>query len=174
MNIDEKKKIVDDLHERFSRSKVVILTDYKGLNVSKINDLRRRLLKVEAEFKVVKNSLLIRASQDTDAALIKEHFKGPSAVALSYDDPVASAKVLAEFAKEHIELELQVGVLDGKVIGLDEIRALSVLPSRDILLGQLLSVLNGVPTSLVTALSDIPRRLVNLLQAVKDQKEQHA
>ena len=173
MDIEEKKKIVDDLHERLSRSKVVILTDYKGLDVSKINDLRRRLLKVEAEFKVVKNSLLARASQGTDAALIKEHFKGPSAVALSYDDPVASAKVLAEFAKEHNELELQAGVLDGKVMGLSEITALSVLPSREILLGQLLSVMNGVPTSLVTALADIPRRFVNLLQAVKDQKEQH-
>ena len=173
MNIDEKKKIVDDLNERFSRSKVLILTDYKGLNVSKINDLRRRLLNVEAEFKVAKNSLFIRASQGTDAALIKEHFKGPSAVALSYDDPVASAKVLSEFVKENNELELQAGVLDGKVMGLNEITALSVLPSRDILLGQLLSVLNGVPTALVTALGDIPRRFVNLLQAVKDQKEQH-
>jgi len=172
VNIDEKKRIVDDLHERFIKSKVVILTDYNGLNVPKINDLRRRLLKVESEFKVAKNSLFKRAAQDTDAALIEDAFKGPTAVALSYDDPVASAKVLSEFAKEHPELEIQAGVLNGKVIGLSEIKALSVLPSREVLLGQLLSVINGVPTSLVTALSDIPRRFVNLLQAVKDQKEQ--
>jgi len=174
VNIDEKKKIVDDLHKRFLRSKLIVLTDYKGLDVEKINDLRRKLLKAGGEFKVVKNSLLGRAANETSAELIKNGFKGPSAVALSYEDPVPLVKVLAEFEKEHKELEIQAGIFDGKVIGLSEIKKLSSLPSRDVLLGQLLSVINGVPTSLVTALSDIPRRLVNLLQAVRDQKEQSA
>ena len=94
MKIEDKKQIVDKLHDKFSRSKVVIVTDYKGLDVAAITELRRKLREAEIEYQVVKNTLLIRASEETDVALIKDCFKGPSAVALSYDDPVSSAKVL--------------------------------------------------------------------------------
>jgi len=171
LNRTEKKQVVESLHDSFSRSKIVILTDYKGLDVEHINELRRKLREAEVEYKVVKNTLIIRASEDTDAALIKDYFKGPSALAFSYNDPVAPAKVLTEFAKENEKLEIKIGVMNGKAISLDEIKALSALPSREVLLGQLLSVMNGVPTSLVRALSDVPTRLLNVLQAVKDQKE---
>ncbi|MBW2239615.1 MAG: 50S ribosomal protein L10, partial [Deltaproteobacteria bacterium] len=122
------------------KSKAVIVTDYKGLDVTTINDLRRRLREHEIEYKVVKNSLLIRASEETDvAALIKECFKGPSAVALSYDDPVAPAKVLTQFSGEFKKLEIKTGVMDGKVLDLSAIKMLSTLPSREELLGQFLS-----------------------------------
>ncbi len=171
MNRTEKKQIVESLHDSFSRSKIVILTDYKGLDVEHINELRRKLREAEVEYKVVKNTLIVRASEDTDAALIKDYFKGPSALAFSYNDLVAPAKVLTEFAKKNEKLEIKIGVMDGKVISLDEIKALSALPSREILLGQVLSAMNGVPTSLVRALNDVPTRLLNVLQAVKDQKE---
>lgn len=171
MNLEEKKEIVKDLNERFSKAAVVIVTDYKGLDVAAINDLRRRLRKEEVEYQVVKNSLMVRASQETDVALIKETFKGPSAVALSYSDPVAPAKVLTEFAKDHDVFEIKVGVMDGKVIELNEIKALSALPSREVLLGTFVSVLNNVPTGFVRTLAEIPRQLLNVLQAIKDQKE---
>jgi large subunit ribosomal protein L10 len=171
MKLDEKKKIVEDLRERFSRSQVVIVTDYKGLDVTTINDLRRKLRESDIEYQVVKNTLLVRAAEETDVALIKDNFKGPSAVALSYDDPVASAKVLTKFAEEHDKLEIKIGVMSGKVLDLKEIKTLSALPSREILLGQLLSAMNGVPTAFVRAVSDIPKRLLNVLQAIKEQKE---
>lgn len=171
MNITEKQQIVDELSDKFSRSKVVIVTDYKGLDVAAMTDLRKKLRDADVEFKVVKNSLLVRAAEDSDAALIKDQFKGPSAVALSYDDPVAPAKVLTDFAKANDKLEIKTGVMSGKVLDLDAIKALSDLPSRDVLLAQMLSALNGVPTSLVSALADLPRRMVNVLQAIKDQKE---
>jgi len=171
LNRTEKKQVVESLHEKFSRSKIVILTDYKGLDVEHINELRRKLRDAEVEYKVVKNTLIIRASEDTDAALIKDYFKGPSALAFSYNDSVAPAKVLTEFAKENEKLEIKIGVMSGKVISLDEIKALSALPSREVLLGQVLSTMNGVSTSLVRVLSDVPIRLLNVLQAVKDQKE---
>ncbi len=171
MQLNEKKKIVKDLSDRFSRSQVVIVTNYKGLDVTTINDLRRRLREVEVEYKVVKNSLLIIASEDTDVALIKENFKGPNAVALSYDDPVAPAKVLTEFADEHNELKIKIGVMNGKVLDLNAIKTLSALPSREVLLSQFLSIINGVPTAFVRALSNIPERLLIILQAIKAQKE---
>jgi large subunit ribosomal protein L10 len=171
VQIDEKKKIVEDLREIFLKSKVLIVTDYKGLNVTTINELRRKLREADVEYKVVKNSFLVRASEDTDVSLIAENFKGPSAIAISYDDPVAPAKVLMQFANDNAKLEIKAGVMDGKALDLSAIKALSELPSQEVLLGKLLSVLNGVPTSLVIALSDMPKKLLNVLNAVKEQKE---
>ena len=174
MDIKQKKQITQDLQGRLEKSTIVILTDYKGLDVAAMNDLRRKLREANAEYQVVKNSLLVRASEGNDVSLIKEQFKGPSAIALSYDDPVAPAKVLADFVKENKNFEVKVGVLNGKVIDHDGIKALSALPSREVLLAQVLSTMNAVPTSLVTALSDVPRRMVNVLQAIKDQREAEA
>ncbi|MGD2184631.1 MAG: 50S ribosomal protein L10 [Desulfobacterales bacterium] len=171
MNLEEKKKITQDLNERFSKAAVVIVTDYKGLDVTAINDLRRKLRKEDVEYQVVKNSLLVRASEETDVALIKETFKGPSAVALSYSDPIAPAKVLTAFAKDHEVFEIKVGVMDGKILDVNELKALSALPPREILLGTFVSIINDVPTGFVRTLAEIPRRLLNVLQAVKDQKE---
>ena len=168
MDINEKKRIAVDLQGRFEKSSIVILTDYKGLDVAAMSSLRRKLREANAEYQVAKNSLLVRASEGNDVALIKDHFKGPSAIALSYDDPVAPAKALTDFVKDHKNFEIKVGVLNGNVVDVNGIKALSALPSRDVLLAQVLSA------SLVTALSDVPRRLVNVLQAVKDQKETQA
>jgi len=174
LDINQKKQIADDLKERFDKSTIVILTDYKGLDVAAMNDLRRKLRAANAEYQVAKNSLFARASEGNDVAAIKDQFKGPSAVAISYDDPVAPAKVLVDFIKENEKLELKIGVLGGKVLDIDEIKALSTLPSKEVMLAKVLSVMNAVPTSLVTALSDVPRRMVNVLQAIKDQKEAQA
>jgi large subunit ribosomal protein L10 len=171
VQIDKKKKIVEDLREIFLKSKVLIVTDYKGLNVTTINELRRKLREADVEYKVVKNSLLVRASENTDVSLITENFKGPSAIAISCIDPVAPAKVLMQFAKDNAKLEIKAGVMDGKALDLSAIKALSELPSQEVLLGKLLSVLNGVPTSLVIALSDMPKKLLNVLNAVKEKKE---
>ena len=171
MKLDKKKEIVKDLREKFIRSKVVIVTDYKGLDVAIISDLRRKLGEFEVEYKVAKNSLLIRASEETNVALIKDCFKGPSAIALSYEDPIAPAKVLTKFANEHDKLEIKTGVLDGKVLDINAIKAMSILPSREVLLGQLLSTVNGVPTNFVRVLNAIPVQFLNVLQAVKEQKE---
>ena len=172
MKIEEKQKLVEELHDRFSRSEVVIITDYQGLDVTTINELRRKLREVDVEFQVVKNTLLVRASEKTDVQLISDQFKGPSAVALSYSDPVAPAKVLTDFAKDHDKLEIKAGVMQGKAMDVNAIKALSNLPSREELLAQLLSVLNGVPTQFVRLLNNLPQQFVNVLMAIKDQKDE--
>jgi large subunit ribosomal protein L10 len=171
VKLEKKKEIVKSLHEKFAKSKVVIVTDCKGLDVAAMNDLRKRLREFDVEFKVVKNSLMIRAAEETDVKLIKECFKGPSAVALSYDDPIAPAKVLITFSKDNKKLDIKTGVMNGKVIDLDAIRAISALPPREVLLGQFLSVINSVPAGFVQVLSAIPMQFLNLLQAIKKQKE---
>jgi large subunit ribosomal protein L10 len=171
VNRTEKQAIVEELHEKFAASKVVIVTDYKGLDVTALNSLRRKLRDAEVEYKVVKNTLLTRAADSTDAALIADSFKGPSAVALSYEDPVAPAKVLTDFAKENDNLEIKIGVMDGKVMDAAGIQALSSLPSREVLLAQVLSAMNGVPTAAVRTLNAIPAQLLNLLTALKEKRE---
>ena len=171
MRLEEKQKITEDLHERFSKSAIVVVADYKGLDVSAMNALRRKLREEDIEFQVAKNTLLIRAAKDTEVALIEDYFKGPSAVALSYTDPVAPAKILAQFAKDNQKLEIKGGVLKNKVLDVDAIKALAKLPSREVLLGQLLAVLNEVPTAFVRTLAEIPRSLLNVLAAIRDQKE---
>jgi len=171
LRLDQKKKITEDLKEKFSRSKVVIVTDYQGMNVTTINALRRQLRDADIDYRVVKNSLLVRASQDTDVATISEFFKGPSAVAISYDDPVTPAKVLTEFAKENKNLKIKVGVMDAKLLDIEDIKSLSSLPSREVLLSQVLSAMNGVPTAFVRVLSGTIGQFLNVLTAIKDQKE---
>lgn len=174
MDINEKKRITKDLQTRLDKSTIVILTDYKGLGVSAMNTLRRKLREADAEYQVAKNTLLVRASEGNDTNLIKDQFRGPSGIALSYGDPVAPAKVLTDFVKENKNFEIKIGVLNGKIVDAEGIKALSALPSREVLLAQVLSTINAVPTSLVTALSDVPRRILNVLQAIKDQKEAQA
>jgi large subunit ribosomal protein L10 len=171
VNLAEKKQIAQNLNERFSKAAVVIVTDYKGLDVAAINDLRRKLRQEEVEYRVAKNSLLIRAAEETDVALIKDTFKGPNAVAMSYGDPVAPAKILSDFAKDHKVFEIKIGVMGGKILDTDEIKSLAALPSREVLLGTFVSTLNNLPAGFVRMLAEIPRQLMNVLQAVKNQKE---
>jgi large subunit ribosomal protein L10 len=171
LKLEDKKAIVKELNERLGRIQVAILTDYKGLDVAAINDLRRKLREENVEYQVVKNTLLLRAAEGTDAALLKDHFVGPSAVALSYEDPVAPAKVLTQFAKDNEALEIKAGVMEGKILDLADLKALADLPSREVLLGQLVGVLNNVPTSFVRLVAEVPRQMLNVLTAIKEQKE---
>ena len=171
MKLEQKQQIADDLRDRFSKSAIIVVTDYKGLDVAAMNDLRRKLRAEDVEYQVVKNTLLVRASEDNDVALIKDYFKGPSAIALSYDDPVAPAKVLSQFAKDNNKLEIKIGVMNGQVLDANAINALAKLPSREVLLGQFLSTLNAVPTSFVRTIAEVPRSFVSVLAAIRDQKE---
>ncbi len=171
MNIEQKKQFVQDLKQRLETCCVAILTDYKGLDVQAMTELRAKFREAGVDYQVIKNTMLRLASEGTAVEAIKDNFKGPSAIALSYTDPVAPAKILTEFAKANDKLEIKIGVMNGKVMDLGAIKALSDLPSREQLLATLLSAMNGVPRALVTALGDVPRRMVNVLQAIKDQKE---
>lgn len=171
LTLSQKQELVSALHEKFEQKKILVLVDYKGLNVTKINDLRSKLRQAGIEFKVVKNTLLIRAAEQTDVELLRQQFEGPSAVAMSYDDPVAPAKVLCEFAKDNDKLEIKAGIMDGSVLDVEGIKRLSELPSRDVLLATVLGTMNAVPTGLVRALNNVPERLVYALKAINDQKE---
>ena len=170
LNREEKAKIVEELSGKFDRASIAISTDYRGLTVPVIQELRHDLRRNDAEIRVAKNSLLSRAVEGTNYEGLKESFTGTTAVAFSYGDPVSPTKILINFCKDHPELKLRSGVLDGKLLNENELTALSKLPSREVLLGQMLSVMNAVPTGLVRVLSGVPRAFLTVLQAVGDKK----
>jgi large subunit ribosomal protein L10 len=167
----EKEALVADLHEKFKGAKAAILTDFTGLNVEQITQLRRTLKKSAVEYKVVKNTLLRRASHDTDIELLAEYFVGPIAIALAYEDPVAPAKILLEFSKTQPALEIKAGMVAGAVMTPKDIKALATLPSKEVLLAKFLSLFKIVPTRLVQTLNNPIRRLVTVLDGVKRAKE---
>ncbi|MFC1896292.1 50S ribosomal protein L10, partial [Thermodesulfobacteriota bacterium] len=143
MKREEKKRIVEDFHERASRATFVVVTDFKGLDVAIMSELRRSLREASSEYQVVKNTLLQRASEGTDLALMKDHFVGPCALALTHGDPVETAKALTKFASEQAAFEIKAGVLGGRVIDATAIKSLSILPAREVLLAQLLATMNA-------------------------------
>lgn len=163
--------MVKSLCERFSKAKAVVLTDFRGLDTSAMNELRGQLREASIEYRVVKNTLMSRASEGTDMALLKDYFIGPCAVALTYNDPIGPARVLTKFREEHAALEVKAGIVEGKVVDPEGVKQLSRLPSREGLLSQLLSVFNGPVRSLLTVLNGVPRSFLGVLHAIEGQKE---
>jgi len=171
LNRDEKVTIVSDLSESFSRAKFAVVADYCGLKVSEFQKIRVDLKKCNSEIRVAKNTLLKRAVSDTGNAALGDDFSGTTAVIMAYADPVEPAKVISKFATDNEKFKIRSAVLDGEKIGVDKLVALSKLPSKEVLLGQLLSTWQNVPAGLVQVLSGVPRTFVYALQAIKDQKE---
>ncbi|EHL76283.1 MULTISPECIES: 50S ribosomal protein L10 [Bacillus] len=141
--IEKKKQIVEEITEKFKNSVSTVVVDYRGLNVAEITELRKQLREAGVEFKVYKNTLTRRAAEAAELAEINDVLTGPNAIAFSNDDVVAPAKILNNFAKENEALEIKVGVIEGKVVSVEEIKALAELPSREGLLSMLLSVLQA-------------------------------
>jgi large subunit ribosomal protein L10 len=166
-----KEQVVEELHEKLKHFNLAVLTNCSGLNVEKITTLRNALRKTDTEFRVVKNTLLRIASKETDLSGMQEHFKGPLAIALNYSDVVDTAKVLIDFAKKNADLEIRAGMLNGKVITGEQLNHLATLPSREVLLGKLLSVFVGVQTGFVSVLSAVPRSMVQVVEAYRLKKE---
>lgn len=171
MKLSEKETIVQSLHEDLAKAQIAVVADYKGLTVEAFSRLRRELRDAGAEIQVVKNTLLRRASEGTPVDTIREYFKGPSAICFSAKDPVLPAKVLTKFAEANEKFQIRVGVLEGKALSTADLKALSELPGRDELLAQVLSAMIAVPTGFVRVISGVPRGLVNVLTAIKEQKE---
>jgi large subunit ribosomal protein L10 len=167
----KKEQVVAELQEKLKGVKLAVLVDYSGLNVTKITELRNELRKSDAEIRVIKNTLFKLASKDLEFNLFDEHLKGPLALIMNFGDVVEPTKVLVDFAKKNAALELKVGVMNGAFLTKEQIQTLSELPSREVLLGKLLSVMVGAQTSLVTVLSGVPRQFVQLLEAYRVKKE---
>jgi large subunit ribosomal protein L10 len=171
LNRDEKVTIVSELSDAFDRAKLTVVADYCGLKVSEFQQVRIELKKCDSEVRVAKNTLLKRAVTDTGSAELSDDFTGTTAIIMGYSDPVGPAKVVTKFADDYEKFIIRSAALDGEKIEVEELIALSKLPSKEVLLGQLLSTWSSVPTGLVQVLTGVPRTFVYALQAIKDQKE---
>src|SRR6184192_2885134 len=163
MRKDLKGQAVAELHEKFGRARVAVLTETVGLNGNEVTELRRLLRGVKAELKVVKNTLAVLASEGTPMAGVKEHFRGPLSVAIGYDDPALPAKILRDFiAKEKRDkkMRITVGVVEGNLLDASRVKAVADLPARQVLLAVLVSMMQGPVRGLMLTLSGVVRKLM--------------
>lgn len=158
---EEKVQAINEIATKFRESQSTVVADYRGLTVAQVTELRKQLREAGVEFKVYKNSLTRLATAQENLTELDEQLTGPNAIAFSKDDVIAPAKVLAEFAKKNEKLEIKGGVIEGKVVGAEQIKALAALPSREGLLSMLLSVLQAPVRNFALA-----------VKAVADQKEE--
>lgn len=168
---EKKEKIVADLVEKFSRSQALIMTDYQGLKVEEMRTLRNRLREESCGYHVVKNSLVKLAMEKVALPFEETLFAGPTAIGFCYEDVVAPAKAIVNYAKETKTLSIRGGVMGSQIVSEGEIISLSQLPSRDELLAQMIAQLQAPLVGLVNILSDSLRALVYLLQARAEQME---
>ncbi len=141
--LNEKAELVSLTVARLRESTCTVVTDYRGLNVAQATELRKKLREAGIEFQVLKNSLTRRATAQTDLTELDAHLTGPTAIAFTTGDIVAPAKILTEFAKKNDALKVKGGIVEGKVVGYDQIKMLADLPSREGMLSMLLSVLQA-------------------------------
>ena len=170
LNRTEKGILVEELHEKLTGASGSFIIEYKGLNVEASNVLRANLSKSGAELQVVKNRLLKLAVDGTESSSLYDYMKGPSAIVVASDDVVGVAKALTEFAKTNTSLIVKAGQISGKVIDNEGVKRLADLPGRDVLLAQVLSAMQAVPTSLVSVLSGVPRKFLYMLKALEEKK----
>jgi large subunit ribosomal protein L10 len=166
-----KQDLVKEINDRFKANPTVMVIEYKGLSVKEMQRLRRQLKRAKAEFRVVKNSLLRIASKETGIERINDLFEGPTAVAICDDDPASVAKVFVDSMKAYPAVRLKGGIVDGKVIGSEEVTRLSRLPSKEVLLSQFVGMLTNPIANFIGVLTELQRSLLYVLNSLKEVKE---
>lgn len=161
----EKQYLVEEVNNHLNKSDYVYLANYDRITVEETAELRASLAEHNAEFHVVKNSILGVAANAKELPDLSEHLNGPTAIVVGGENPAGVAKVLGEFFKKKEKVDLKVGVLNDKTLEKAQIEALAKLPGLEALRGQLLGLLNQPGTSLVRVLNAVPQSVVNVLQA---------
>jgi large subunit ribosomal protein L10 len=164
----EKEQAIQELSDLIGRSKGTILTDYRGFTVAEITELRKRLREQNAEYHVVKNTLFKRALQDGEG--LHPHLEGPTAIAFALEDPVGPAKAILDFIREKKKGEVKAGFIEGRVYSEPQVGELSKLPSRDVLIAQVVGGIQAPLSGLVTTLNGIISDFVYTLQAIVDKQ----
>ena len=135
--LESKKLVFNELKEKFSKTSFVVVTDYRGLAVSEVTELRKKLYKSNADYKVAKNTVIKRAIKDTNLTELENLLEGPTALLLGYGDPIECAKTFVDYIKEIEKADIKGGILDGKFLTKEQIKIFASLPSKEVLLGQI-------------------------------------
>ncbi|MBI1723445.1 MAG: 50S ribosomal protein L10 [Gemmatimonadetes bacterium] len=171
MNKTQKQTIVTDLGARLRKARTIYVTDFSGLDVARVSDLRRRLRRAGVDYVVVKNTLAKRALHDAAVPGLADHLHGATALALTAQDPAAAAKVLTEFAKEFQKPSVKAAVVEGRAVTPDQVKRLASLPPREQLLAELGAAMQAPLAGFAGALSALLSSFAGALEALKTQRE---
>jgi large subunit ribosomal protein L10 len=166
----QKTATVDEIKQKLTASSAVILTDYRGLTVKEMQALRAKLREVGGEVKVYKNTLTELALRELALPDMDELLQGPTLFTFSTGDPVAPAKALVDFAKDHKQLEVKGGFIERRLVAADAIKALAALPSREELVAKLLGTMLNPMSGLVRVMNGPAAAMARVLNAIADQK----
>lgn len=156
--LDQKKQEVENLAEKMKKAKIVLLTDYKGINVADVTSLRASLRKTDSEYKVIKNNITRRAMEACGVSELDNVLEGTTAVILGYEDYLEPLKAIYEFAKNNDFYKIKGGIIEGKVVPVEELITLAKLPSRETLIAQLAGALLGNISKLAVALNEVAKQ----------------
>ncbi len=166
-----KNQKIEHYKKQFENAKVAVVTDYRGLSVEEITELRRSLQSNQADLTVTKNTLLKVATEGTSYSVISELMQGPTAIAFGYGDEVGAAKVLAKFIKENKKGEILGAVLDGNLMSANEAKKLATMPGREELYAKMLGSINSPASGIVGGINGVMSALVRAVAAVRDKKQ---
>jgi len=166
----QKEQLVEEIKDRFSGSNAVLLADYRGLSVKEVQQLRVKLREAGAEMTVYKNSLTEIAMRELALPDMADYLAGPTAFVFAGEDPVAPAKALTAFAKDHKALELKGGLVENQVVNADGVKAIATLPSREELIAKLLGTMVNPLVGFARVLNGPVEAFARTVQAVADQK----
>lgn len=169
--LQAKSQIVEEIKEKISNAQSIVLVDYRGLNVEQLTKLRSEYRKAGVDYKVYKNSMMRFAFKDSGLEEFNEYLKGPNAIAFGIEDPVAAAKITAEFAKDNDKLEIKAGIVDGKVIDVNGVKDLAELPPREVLIAQALGGLNAPIQGFANVLQGTIRGLAIVLNQIAEKQQ---
>ena len=170
MNRSDKAALIEQIQAQAQSASIAVVTDFKGMSVEELTRLRVKLREAGGTYHVVKNTLARIAFTDSAHDAIKDKFKENCAIALGFEDPVSVAKAISEFAKTSKIFAVRHASLQGKVLSAAQVEDLAKLPSREVLLAQVLGTMNAVPTGFVSLLANIPRSLLYALKAIEEKK----
>lgn len=168
--VDKKKDVVKQIEDKLEAAKLVVFTDYRGLTVDEMSDLRNRLRVPGVEYKVLKNTMTEFALKNTGHEDVIIDIAGPNAVLFSNEDPVGPVKSVYEFIKQYKKLEVKVGILEGQKLAPERIKALADLPPREVLIAQVLGTMQAPITSLVYVLNANLTGLARAIDQIREQK----
>jgi len=171
-NLEQKKAEVAAIAEKMKSSQGTVLVNYRGLNVEEVTDLRKQARENGIEYKVLKNSIMRFAAKEAGFEGLLDSLKGPNAIAFCDEDPIAAAKLMKDFSKDHKALEIKAGVVDGKVLDVTGVEELALLPPREVLIAKALGGLNAPISGFVNVLNANLKGLAVALNAIAEQKQQ--
>ncbi len=171
MQKSEKEELIKELSDKFQRAQTAIVAEFSKLDVETVTRLRRKFREGKVEYKVIKNTLAKRAAKGTSVEVISDDFTGPVALAISYDDVIAPAKILAEFAKDLESIKIRSGVVQGRKIDVEGVKALAKMPGLQELRGQLLGMLTQPASKLVRMIAAPGTQLARVVQAHSEKAE---